>query len=285
MANNGNEIRRLAGQLPKTIPGGKRMGEIVGQLEPLSKVMQTAAGHRLGGALHAAESRGNQVDKAMRALIGSGTSGNSDQIEELIAFTAARLQYEKEDAQILRNRLMGLSFPTPPTTLPVHKPLEQNNRQAGQAVKSAYSPEEQAQMKTLYDRYAAEDEEKRLEESLEESLRGLEEELRENPNAFNLTKEESASLKEWLAETDAETYLESIPEDDKEMLNKWMAEALPDSAEIPSEIRSQTYDMKDKVKSLREPAAGSINKAKPGETDEEFAARLQESEDRGNQPK
>ena len=280
MANNGNEIRRLAGQLPKTIPGGKRMGEIVGQLEPLSTVMETAADHRLGGALHAAESRGNQVDKAMRALIGSGTSGNSDQIEELIAFTAARLQYEEEDAQILRNRLMGLSFPTPPTTLPVHKPLEQNNRQAGQAVKSAYFPEEQAQMKTLYDRYAEEDEEERL----EESLRGLEEELRENPNAFNLTKEESASLKEWLAETDAETYLESIPEDDKEMLNKWMAEALPDSAEIPSEIRSQT-DMKATVKSLREPAAGSINKAKPGETDEEFAARLQESEDRGNQPK
>ena len=276
MANNGNEIRRLAGQLPKTIPGGQPMEELVGKLEPLSKGMETAAGHRLGGALHAAESRGNQVDKAMRALIGSGTSGNSDQIEELIAFTAARLQYEKEDAQILRNRLMGLSFPTPPTTLPVHKPLEQNNRQAGQAVKSAYSPEEQAQMKTLYDRYAEEDEEERL----EESLRGLEEELRENPNAFNLTKEESASLKEWLAET----YLESIPEDDKEMLNKWMAEALPDSAEIPSEIRSQT-DMKATVKSLREPAAGSINKAKPGETDEEFAARLQESEDRGNQPK
>ena len=43
--------------------------------------------------------------------------------------------------------------------------------------------------------------------------------------------------------------------------------------------------MKATVKSLREPAAGSINKAKPGETDEEFAARLQESEDRGNQPK
>lgn len=70
--------------------------------------------------------------------------------------------------------------------------------------------------------------------------------------------------------------------------NSWLHsnQTTPTSAAMPGSESSQTIrDTFNSLRQLAKPAAENSDEAKPGETDEEFAARLQESEDRGNQPK